>query len=224
MNSKLSRIAAAPLLGTVLAVTGFATAGELNLSDSTTITNEETDLLKVGDSIKDFTISTPMAPNGEAEITLSELLKSGPVVVTFFRGSWCPYCRTELSEIQDRIGKFEAAGASVLAISPEIDDKSIEMGNELDLGFYLGHDENNELARSLGLTFTLDEKTIKKYHEYKIDVPKSNGTNTWELPIPATYVIDQDMTIKYVFDDENYRKRADYKEVLNIVEKLAEDN
>ena len=112
----------------------------------------------------------------------------------------------------------------MLAISPEVDEKSIEMGKDLDLGFYIAHDENNELARSLGLTFTLDAKTIEKYQEYKFIIPESNGTDKWELPIPATYVIDQDMTVKFVFDDSNHRKRADYKDVLKVVEELAKED
>tara|TARA_R110000737_G_scaffold2923_9_gene9175 strand:+ start:127400 stop:128077 length:678 start_codon:yes stop_codon:yes gene_type:complete len=225
MNNTLARIATASIIGTVLSATGAAHAGESVLVESALVsTADPIEPLKVGDTIEDFTVPTPLSPNGEDEVTLSELLKNGPVVVTFFRGSWCPYCRTELSEIQDRIEKFEAVGASVLAISPEVDEKSIEMGKDLDLGFYIAHDENNELARSLGLTFKLDAKTIKKYHEYKIDVPESNGTDKWELPIPATYVIDQDMTVKFVFDDTNHRKRADYKDVLKVVEELAKED
>jgi len=225
MNTTLTRIAAASIIGTILSASGAALAGDSVITESTmTNADDQIELLKVGDTIEDFTVPTPMSPNGEEEVTLSELLKDGPVVVTFFRGSWCPYCRTELSEIQDRIEKFEALDASVIAISPEVDEKSIEMSKELDLGFYIGHDQNNELARSLGLTFTLDEKTIEKYQEYKFIIPESNGTDKWELPIPATYVIDQDMTVKFVFDDKNHRKRADYKDVLKVVEKLAEED
>ncbi len=182
------------------------------------------DRLKVGDTIDDFTIPTPFSPDGTTEATLSTLLESGPVVLTFFRGSWCPYCRTELSDIQDRIDDFNELGATIIAVSPEVDEKSVEMGDELDLDFYIAHDVNNEFARSLGLTFTLDDKTIERYHGYKINVPESNGTDKWELPVPATYVIDQDRTVKFVFDDENYRKRADYKKVLKVIKEIVSDD
>jgi peroxiredoxin len=220
MNTKLACIAAASIIGSHFSFSGLAQAEELIVTES--ILSAE--LLVVGDTIEDFTIPTPISPSGSEEVTLSELLKDGPVVLTFFRGSWCSYCRGELSGIQDRIEDFEALGATVLAISPEVDDRSAEMGKELELGFYIGHDENNELARSLGLTFKLDSKTIKKYREYKIDVPDSNGTRKWELPIPATYVIAQDMTVQFVYDDENYSKRADYKKVLKVVEQLTEED
>tara|TARA_R110000868_G_scaffold241497_3_gene496732 strand:- start:454030 stop:454704 length:675 start_codon:yes stop_codon:yes gene_type:complete len=224
MKNTLARIAAASLIGTIIPATGAAVAAETVLHEATSMNTDPIEHLKVGDTFKDFTISTPVSPTGAEEVNLSDLLKDGPVVVTFFRGSWCPYCRGELSDIQDRIEDFEALGASVIAISPEVDEKSIELSRELDIGFYIGHDQNNELARSLGLTFTLDAKTIEKYQEYKFIIPEANGTDKWELPIPATYVIDQDMTVKFVFDDTNHRKRADYKDVLKVVEELAKED
>jgi len=222
MHTLLPIIAAAPLL------TAYLPAGHTAIASESVAVHTETistaaPILKVGDTIENFTIPTPLSPNGVESVDLSTLLADGPVVLTFFRGSWCPYCRTELSDIQDRLEDFEELGATVLAVSPEIDEKGIEMGKELELGFYIGHDENNELARSLGLTFRLDAKTIKKYHEYGINVPKANGTRKWELPIPATYVIDTDSTIKYVFDDENYSKRANYKKVLKVVKEITSE-
>jgi peroxiredoxin len=205
-----------PLAGTTLSVAAESTV----ISEFHTV---EVDRLKLGDTIEDFTISTPFSPDDSSEATLTTLLESGPVVLTFFRGSWCPYCRGELSDIQDRIEDFNELGATVIAVSPEIDEKSVEMGEELKLDFFVAHDNNNELARSLGLTFKLDAKTIKKYREYNINVADSNGTGKWELPVPATYVIDKDRTIQYVFDDENYSKRANYKKVLKVVKELVSD-
>lgn len=206
-----------PAAGTAFPVAASATA----TMETSSVYAER---LKVGDTIEDFTIPTPFSPDGTTEATLSTLLESGPVVLTFFRGSWCPYCRTELSDIQDRIEDFNELGATVLAASPEIDEKSVEMGEDLELDFFVAHDENNELARTLGLTFKLDAKTIKRYRGYNINVADSNGTGTWELPVPATYVIDQDRTIRFVFDDEDYSKRANYKKVLKVVKEIVSDD
>ncbi len=222
MNTLLPIIAAAPLLATLLPAEHLTISNESVQSATESIATADP-ILKVGDTIENFTIPTPLSPDGVESVDLSALLAEGPVVLTFFRGSWCPYCRTELSDIQDRLDDFSELGATVLAVSPEIDEKGIEMGKELDLGFYIGHDENNELARSLGLTFKLDAKTIKKYREYGINVPDANGTRKWELPVPATYVIDTGSTIKFVFDDENYSKRANYKKVLQVVKEITED-
>jgi len=175
--------------------------------------------LQLGDKMLRFEI--PNAAGGT--IALDELLKEGPVVLTFYRGSWCPYCRGELSSIQARIDKITKAGATVLAISPETPEKTTDLAEQKKLGFTFGTDENNELAKQLALAFTLDEKTIKAYRQYGIDVPEANGTASWELPIPATYVIDTDRTIRFAFVDEDYSKRADYDEVLAILRKIQED-
>ncbi len=221
MNALLSIIAASTIFGAELPLEFNAHS---EVIQENTLDSASTPLLTIGDSIEDFTITTPLSPAGSEEVSLSTLLESGPVVLTFFRGSWCPYCRGELSEIQDNLEKFDALGATVLAISPEMDEKSVELGNDLELGFYIGHDENNELARELGLTFKLDAQTIKKYKNYDINVPKANGTRKWELPIPATYVIAQDLTVKFVYDDDNYSKRANYKKVLKVIKEItAED-
>ena len=221
MHSLLAIIAATSILGTQL-------PGEIeSRTDSESVVEIDTaatPLLQVGDTIEDFTIPTPYSPAGSEEISLGSLLEDGPVVLTFFRGSWCHYCRGELSKLQDRLEDFEEIGAQVLAISPELPEDTIEFGEKENYGFYIGHDENNELARDLGLTFKLDAKTIKAYRSYKINVPKSNGTRKWELPIPATYVIDQDFTVQFVFDTEDYSKRANCKKVLKVVKEIqAED-
>lgn len=156
-------------------------------------------------------------------ISLDELLEDGPVVLTFYRGSWCPYCMGELSSIQDRLTKITDAGGSVLAISPETPEKTADLAQQKKLGFLFGTDHNNALAKQLALAFKLDAKTIKLYRQYGIDVPESNDTKKWELPIPATYVIDTDHTIRFAFVEEDYTKRADYSKVIKVLEKLQHD-
>ncbi len=220
MQTLLTIAALTTLAGTQLPATSNLTTE----TETIEVHQMQAPLLQVGDTIEDFTLPTQYAPNGESEVALSTLLKDGPVVVTFFRGSWCPYCRDELSDIQDNLEKFDKLNTKVIAISPEISEDGSAMAEKLDLGFFVAHDENNELARSLGLTFKLDAKTIKKYREYKIDVPESNGTMKWELPIPATYIIDQDSTVRFVFDDENYSKRVSAKKLLKIVEEIQSED
>ena len=182
-----------------------------------------TERLKVGDTIEDFQIPTPVSPTGSESVSLSELLEDGPVVLTFFRGSWCPYCRNELSAFQDNITAFESLGASVLAVSPEVSQKTTELGDQLSTTFYIARDEDNTLAKSLNLAFKLDARTIQRYKQYGINLRESNGARTWELPVPATYVIDQERVIRFVFDDEDYSERADVKDILAIVEEAASD-
>jgi peroxiredoxin len=220
MNTLITLVAGSTLILNAHGMTSSSSSSGASLS----FVEHASERLKVGDTIEDFTIPTAFSPDDSTEVTLTTLLESGPVVLTFFRGSWCPYCKSELSDIQDRIEDFQEYGATVLAVSPEVDSRSVELGKELGLEFFVAHDENNAFARSLGLTFKLDAKTIKKYREYGINVGDSNGTGTWELPVPATYVIDQDRTIRFVFDDEDYSKRANYKEVLKVVKEITSED
>ena len=175
--------------------------------------------LELGEQMIDFKIDD--AAGGT--ISLSELLEDGPVVVTFYRGSWCPYCVTELSSIQKRLKKISKAGAQVLAIAPEVPSETADLTEQKKLGFLFGTDHDNELATRLGLSFKLDAKTIKRYNEYGIDVPESNGTKSWELPVPATYVIDTDRTIRFAYVDEDYKKRADYDDVIDVLKTIQEE-
>ena len=176
--------------------------------------------LELGQTMPNFEI--PDA-SGEGMISLDDLLKDGPVVLTFYRGSWCPYCRGELSSVQSRLEKITDTGAKVLAISPEVPSKTAELVEQKKFGFIFGTDQNNTLAKELALAFELDEKTIEIYKNYGINLPESNDTKEWELPIPATYVIDTDHTITFAFTDEDYTKRADYDKVLKVLRNMSED-
>lgn len=174
--------------------------------------------LQLGDIMPNFVIDN--AAGGTHE--LETLLEDGPVLLTFYRGSWCPYCITELSSVQKRLDKITDTGAKVLAISPEIPTDTTDLVKQKDYGFLFGTDHDNKLAKQLALSFKLDPKTIKKYREYGIDLPESNDSKKWELPIPATYVIDTDGTITYAFVEEDYKKRADYDKVIETLREMAE--
>tara|TARA_E500000318_G_scaffold86482_5_gene83147 strand:- start:220257 stop:220910 length:654 start_codon:yes stop_codon:yes gene_type:complete len=162
--------------------------------------------------------------SGEGEHDLAKLLADGPVVVTFYRGSWCPYCVSELSSIQKRIDDIRSAGATVLAISPEKPSETADLVDQKELGFLFGTDRDNELATKLALSFKLDAKTIKRYKQYGIDLPKSNDATVWELPIPATYIVDTDGTIAWAFVEEDYKKRPDYKQVVKKLNDMQQDD
>lgn len=176
---------------------------------------------QMGDSLPLFRIDDAA---GKGEHDLAKLLENGPVVVTFYRGSWCPYCVTELSTIQKQIENINSAGASVLAISPEKPSETADLVEQKKLGFLFGTDRNNELATKLALSFKLDAKTIKRYKQYGIDLPESNDATVWQLPIPATYIVDTDGTIAWAFVDEDYSKRPDYKQVVKKLKDMQQDD
>tara|TARA_R110002072_G_scaffold42064_20_gene118719 strand:- start:155233 stop:155898 length:666 start_codon:yes stop_codon:yes gene_type:complete len=200
------------------------TSAALELDEPEAKTMKIKQPLQVNDQMISFRVDDAFDGDKQASIELDELLKDGPVVLTFYRGSWCPYCVTELTAIQQRLEKITDTGATVLAISPEVPGKTADLKEQKDLGFLFGTDHNNELAKKLALWFELDEETVKRYNQYGLDIPESNGTGTWELPVPATYVIDTDRTIRFAFVDENYKERADYDEVLKVLKKIQKDD
>ena len=154
---------------------------------------------------------------------LAKLLESGPVVMTFYRGSWCPYCIGELTSIQKELDEITEAGASVLAISPEKPSGTADLMKQKSLGFNFGTDRDNELATKLALSFKLDAKTIQRYKQYGIDLPEANDAKVWQLPIPATYIIDTDGTIAWSFVEEDYSKRPDYRKVVEKLKSMQAD-
>lgn len=176
---------------------------------------------KAGDSMPMFLIDDA---SGDGFHDLSKLLEQGPVVINFFRGSWCPYCIGELTAVQKHLGDITSAGATVLAISPEKPSKTADLMKQKSLGFLFGTDDENALARKLALSFELDAKTIKRYKRYGIDLNEANNSQKWELPIPATYVIDTDGTVAWAFVDEDYSKRPDYALVVKKLRDMQQDD
>ena len=173
--------------------------------------------LAVGEAAPDFTLKTA---DGQ-DVTLSELWAKQPVILTFYRGGWCPFCTKALAGWQDEMDEIAEAGATFVAITPEKPEFIAKTAEEFELGYTVLSDANGDAQRAYNLQFTLDEKTVEKYKGYGIDLGKQNADGTWTLPAPATFVIDTGGEITYVWADWDYRKRAEPKEVIAEVRKLA---
>jgi peroxiredoxin len=161
--------------------------------------------LKEGEAAPDFTL--PDAA-GNA-VTLSELLKQGPVVVTFYRGTWCPYCNLALRAYQQALPQLQALGASLVAISPQTPDNSLTMQEKNELTFAVLSDVGNQVARKFRLVFSLDEAVRTTYQQIGANLPAFNGDESWELPMPGTFLIDQSRIVRLAFVDPNYTHRLD---------------
>ena len=172
--------------------------------------------LEVGDQAPNFKLRNAAGDWVELDSTLQR----GPVVLTFYRGVWCPYCNNELKSLEGVLPQIHELGATVLALSPETREHVQDNLKKNKLSFELLSDDDNRIARLYGLAFTLDERTVDRYEGYGIDVATHNGTGKHELPIPATYVIDTDRTIRFAFTDENYKKRAKPKDILKALESI----
>jgi len=166
--------------------------------------------LKFGDKAPNFAL-----PNAVGKtVELQDLLSRNPVVISFYRGGWCPYCNLELRSLQQSLAEMKKLGATLVAISPQTPDNSLSTVEKNELEFEVLSDAGNQVAKDFGLVFVLPEELRPIYQDFGIDLPAHNGDNTFELPIPATYVIAQNGTIIHAFVDPDYTKRLDPAEII----------
>ncbi|MDT8398069.1 MAG: peroxiredoxin-like family protein [Pseudomonadales bacterium] len=174
--------------------------------------------LKEGDKLPAF--SLPDATG--TPLSSSALLQAGPLVINFYRGGWCPYCNLELRAFQQALPEINALGAQLVAISPNLPDQSLSSIEKHALSFPVLSDVGNELARQCGLVFALDAALRPLYQQFNIDIAAFNGDDSYELPIPATYVVASDGTIKLAFVDADYSKRLDPLDVIEALRQLRQ--
>ncbi len=167
--------------------------------------------VNVGDKAPDFSLKNV---KGE-EVRLSDELEQGPVVLTWYRGGWCPYCNIALAALQERLPEIEAAGASLIALTPELPDKSLSTKEKNGLGFEVLTDLNHAVAKEYGVAFELTPKVRELYARF-FDLTAFNGADAGNstLPLAATYIIAPDGTVKWAFLDADYRKRAEPQEII----------
>ncbi len=165
---------------------------------------------KIGEKLRNFILSNQVGK----EQRLDKLLENGPVVVTFYRGGWCPYCNLELRAYQAALEDIQAAGATLVAITPELPDASMSTTEKNELGFEVLSDVNSNYARELGLIFTLPEELRPIYESFGIEIEKHNGKGQFDLPLAATFIITKDGTISSAFVDTDYTLRKEPKDVV----------
>ncbi len=172
--------------------------------------------LRVGDMAPDF-----LLPDAWGNpVRLGELLREGPVVLSFYRGGWCPYCNLELRALQQNLPEFQKRGGKLVAISPETPDHSLATMEKNELQFLVLSDRGNRVARKFGLVFALPQELRPYYEKFGINIPGHNGEYSYEIPIPATYVIDQAQFIRFAFVNTDYRKRPEPTEVLAALQQF----
>ena len=152
-----------------------------------------------------------------AIVPLEERLAYGPNIVTFYRGGWCPYCNIALRALQSRLPEIKSLGGSLIAISPEVPDQSLSTTEKLALEFDVLSDADNSVARLFGLVYRISDAARERLQAFGRDLVAPNGTDSWELPITATYVINQEGLIVFDHVDADYRERLDPATVVNAV-------
>lgn len=144
-------------------------------------------VLAVGDEAPDFTL-----PNSQRQVSLTSVLHTGPAIVTFYRGGWCPYCNIQLRAYQRALPEIAELGGQILAISPQLPDGSLSVSETNALDFEVLSDAGNAVGRSFGLVYALPDELRAVLQLNGKALPGINGDESWELPVPATFVIGQD--------------------------------
>ncbi|TWU43473.1 putative peroxiredoxin bcp [Novipirellula aureliae] len=174
--------------------------------------------IEVGRKAPDFELPSP---RGES-VSLSTLLANGPVVVTFYRGSWCPYCSLQLRAMQQRLPDIQSLGAELVAISPQVPDESLSQAEQEALAFPVLSDLNARVAAEYGVAWKVPDMILNHMrNDRKLDLADINGGNGSVLPIPATFVINRQGVVTWRFVDVDYRKRAEPDEIVTALRDLA---
>jgi peroxiredoxin len=170
--------------------------------------------LKVGDPAPDFIL-----PDAQGEpVRLRALLDKGPVVLVFYRGGWCPYCNLHLRGFQRGLEAFRELGATVVAISPQLPDNSLSTREKDELAFPVLSDVGNKVARQFGIVFELSDELVELYRKFGHALEDVNGADgSRELPVPATFLLDGEGTIRLAHVDVDYTRRIDPDDVIEVM-------
>lgn len=173
--------------------------------------------MKAGAQAPDFTLPDALGK----QVALADLRAQGPVAVTFYHGEWCSYCNLTLRAYQAMLPQIKALGASLVAISPQTPDNSLTTVEKKELTFPVLSDVGNAVARQFGLVFALDEALRPLYLGMGNDLTQFNGDDSWELPMPGTFIIAQDGTVRLAFVDADFTHRLEPATLLAGLREVA---
>jgi peroxiredoxin len=172
--------------------------------------------IKAGDRAPDFSLNDP---EGDP-VSIRELLARGPLVVSFYRGVWCPYCNLDLQALQAKLPEITARGAGLVAISPQVARNSRKSQRDNKLDFPILSDVKSEVAQAFGIRFALPDDLIETYKKFGNDLPGINDDPAWVLPMPARFVIGTDGIVAYSEVNPDYTRRPDPSELMPVLECL----
>jgi peroxiredoxin len=175
--------------------------------------------LKVGERAPDFTL-----PNAYGKpVSLSSHLARGPVVLAFYRGAWCPYCNLELKTLHAALPHFEQLGATLIAVTPQQPDKSLEQVKKDGYPFEILSDLDSTVIRDYRLYFTVPDELSELYRtRFGLDLATYNGPGRYELPVPGTFVIDRGGIVRAAFADTDYKQRMEPAEIIAALQALVD--
>jgi peroxiredoxin len=170
-------------------------------------------ILPAGATAPDFEL--PDA-NGKL-VCSSELRARGRLVISFYRGRWCPYCVAQLEALQQAWPQIQARVASLIAVSPQTQRQTSFAAEQHHLKFPLLSDAGNQVARKFGLVYAIPDYLKQQYKRTFVNLPLCNGDESWELPLPATYVIEPDGKVLFAEAHADYTRRMEPEEILTVL-------
>ena len=176
--------------------------------------------LKVGDRIPDFTL-----PNAEGKLVSVEgLLARGALVINFFRGDWCPFCRLMLQALNEALPAIERQGANLIAVSPDTGGRLLRAKKRLNLTIELLSDVDNGVALDFGVAFRTPQAYRKILEGFGTNLPERHGNAAWIIPIPAAFVVDRSGIVRYAFVEPEFVRRAEPDAILGVLERLKTES
>lgn len=173
------------------------------------------DAVSVGEVLEEFTLPDATGK----DVSLSELVADGPVVLVFYRGGWCPYCNLALhayqSELVPRLRQYEA---TLAAISPQKPDESLSTAEKHELQFPVLSDAGARVARRVGVAFQPAEDVLEAQRALGVDIRDGNANGASELPMPTVLIVDSDRVVRFADVQPDYTSRT---EVQTIIAALA---
>ncbi len=174
--------------------------------------------IKIGQKAPHFELPNPEGKS----ISLNFLLEKGPVVITFYRGDWCPYCNLQLRALQARLDEIDALVATLVAISPQVPDGSLTKDEISKMDFIVLSDQDAKVALQYGVAWEVPEFLIKHMRvDRKLDLNKINNGNGNVLPIPATFILGQDGVVTWSYVNVDYRTRSEPDEIIEALKKIS---
>ncbi|KAI1109583.1 AhpC-TSA-domain-containing protein [Nemania sp. NC0429] len=171
--------------------------------------------IQVGDKLPAFIMTDATGK----EVSSASLLTKGPLLITFYRGEWCPFCNIAIAFLQKHLPEFQARGVTLVAISPELPNHNMTATEKHALQFPVLTDLHNAFARKLGIVY--DQSSAKDLHaSLGLDLNERNGDSSWEVPIPATLLVDKDGVVRNTAIEPDWKLRLDPKQALEWIDAM----
>lgn len=193
-------------------------AGVDAIIDEAKVFQQGANAIKIGEKAPHFNL-----PNAQGQqVDLEALVKQGPLVITFYRGNWCPYCNLQLRALQERLDEIKALGASLVAISPQVPDGSMTTDDISKMDFIVLSDQDAKVASQYGVAWEVPEFLMEHMRvDRQLDLEKINNGNAHVLPIPATFILDRNATVIWNYVNVDYRTRSEPEDIIKALQNIS---